>query len=251
MARRKLSKIGLILVVGLLLITGLSPGLNKVIDQAQANADSLRASAAQYDGDIIQVYSARTLGSKGKLAVHTWVATKRKGEAAFLRYEVIGWRMRWADEALAVYQGAADAPWFGNPAHLLLDKRGAGVGELIDKVQRAVADYPYKNQYTIWPGPNSNTFTAYVGLQVPELGLDLPATAIGKDYREFSSLAGFSPSGTGVQLSLWGLAGLAVGYEEGVEINVLGLNFELDLFDLAIELPSVGRIGRSPVGIER
>lgn len=250
MLGRKVSKIWLFIAIGLLIITVLSPKLSSAIDQAQANSDALRESAADYDGDIIQVYSARTLGKKGKLAVHTWVATKRKGEAQFIRYEIIGWRMRWADEALAIYRGAPDAPWFGNPAYLLLDKRGEGVGELIDKVQQAVANYPYKQQYTIWPGPNSNTFTAYVGLQVPELGLDLPATAIGKDYREISSLAGFSPSGTGVQLSLWGLASLAVGYEEGLEINVLGLNFELDLFDLAIELPSVGRIGRSPVGIE-
>ena len=32
----------------------------------------------------------------------------------------------------------------------------------------------------MWPGPNSNSFTAWIALEVPELGLNLPAKAIGK-----------------------------------------------------------------------
>jgi hypothetical protein len=34
----------------------------------------------------------------------------------------------------------------------------------------------------MWPGPNSNSFTAWVGLEVPELELNLPFSAIGKDW---------------------------------------------------------------------
>ncbi|NDA85703.1 MAG: DUF3750 domain-containing protein, partial [Burkholderiaceae bacterium] len=33
----------------------------------------------------------------------------------------------------------------------------------------AVQSYPYADSYTMWPGPNSNTFTAHVGREVPEL----------------------------------------------------------------------------------
>ncbi len=82
---------------------------------------------------------------------------------------------------------------------------------------------------------------------MPALGLDLPSTAIGKDYKSFSQSVGLSPSGTGVQASLFGLLGLTVGVEEGIEFNFLGLNFEFDVFDFAIELPGVGRIGPAPV----
>ena len=39
---------------------------------------------------VIQVYAARTVGWKGALGVHTWIAVKRSGAAKYTRYEVIG-----------------------------------------------------------------------------------------------------------------------------------------------------------------
>ncbi|MEO8409815.1 MAG: DUF3750 domain-containing protein, partial [Propionivibrio sp.] len=90
---------------------------------------------------------------------------------------------------------------------------------------------------------NSNTFLAHIGREVPALQLDLPANAIGKDYRPIYRPIGLSPSGSGVQLSLLGLLGLSVGLEEGVEVNILGLNFGLDLNRPGLRLPFVGRVG--------
>ena len=63
-----------------------------------------------------------------------------------------------------------------------MDVRGEGVDELIKKVDKAAKTYPYRNTYSVWPGPNSNTFIAWIGRIVPELRLDLPPTAIGKDW---------------------------------------------------------------------
>jgi len=71
----------------------------------------------------------------------------------------------------------------------------------------------------------------------------LPPTAIGKDYLPGPALAGISPSGTGFQLSLLGLAGLLVGWEEGLELNLFGLTFGLDVTRPALKLPAVGRLG--------
>src|ERR1041384_1410740 len=99
---------------------------------------------------------------------------------------------------------------------------------------------PYPNEYLLWPGPNSNTFMAYIGRQVPELRLDLPPNAIGKDYPIKGALIDHTPSGTGYQLSMFGLLGFAVGREEGIEFNVLGLNFGIDFFRPALKLPIVG-----------
>jgi hypothetical protein len=36
----------------------------------------------------------------------------------------------------------------------------------------------------MWPGPNSNSFTAWIALEVPQLGLQLPTKAIGKQWMQ-------------------------------------------------------------------
>src|SRR5262249_11250645 len=126
---------------------------------------------------------------------------------------------------------------------LLVDLRGEGVDELIAKVEAAVAAYPYPSTYRTWPGPNSNTFTAYIGRAVPGLRLRLPPTAVGKDYLPDGVPAGLAPSGTGIQLRLLGLAGVLVGWDDGIELNLLGLTFGVDLVRPALKLPGVGRLG--------
>jgi hypothetical protein len=54
-----------------------------------------------------------------------------------------------------------------------------------------------------------------------------------------------TPSGTGYQISLYGMAGLMAAEEEGFEFNLLGLTFGLDFKEPALKLPIVGRIGSS------
>ncbi|WDE10202.1 DUF3750 domain-containing protein [Thalassomonas haliotis] len=206
--------------------------------------------AAEFPGAVIQVYSARTWGAKQAVSVHTWISTKRSGEQHYTSYEIIGWRLRRHHSALVVRDSLPDRDWWGHQPQLLLDYRGADTDQLIDKIAAAVAQYPYKNEYQAYPGPNSNTFTASIARAVPELGLDLPSTAIGKDYSPITKLVGPSPSGSGYQFSLLGMLGVTVGVEEGLELNLLGLNFEFDIFDLAIELPGIGRIGADQVSSE-
>lgn len=193
------------------------------------------------------MYSARTKGAKQSVAVHTWISTKKSTDNYYTSYEIIGWKLRRNDTALVIRHDLPDRDWWGHQPELLLDYRKTDTDELINKIATAVESYPYKSEYQAYPGPNSNTFTATIASQVPELGLDLPSTAIGKDYKTLSNALGLSVSGTGVQASLFGVLGLTLGYEEGIELNVLGLNFEFDIFDLAIELPAIGRIGGAQV----
>jgi hypothetical protein len=77
---------------------------------------------------------------------------------------------------------------------------------------------------------------------VPELEVDLPPTAIGKDYLG-GRLTATAPSGGGFQLSLFGLLGLLASGVEGFEFNLLGLSFGIDPFSPALKLPLVGRLG--------
>ncbi len=200
--------------------------------------------AVDHHEAVVQVYAAHTVGWRGAFAVHTWVAAKPAGADAYTRYEVIGWRSMRGGEAIAVSTvDAPDARWFGAAPALLRDLRGAEAEAVIAKLPGAVKSYPWADRYTAWPGPNSNTFVAWIGREIPELRLAMPANAIGKDYLPLDRAIGASPSHTGLQLSLWGLVGAIVGLDEGIELNVLGLVAGIDLRHPALKLPGVGRIG--------
>ena len=189
---------------------------------------------------VVQVYGARTFGAKGLFGVHTWIAVKPADAPDWTVYEVIGWRLRWSESAVVVHSRAPDARWYGAEPELYADRRGAAAEALIARIDQAARSYPYPAEYRAWPGPNSNTFTAWITRAVPELEADLPATAIGKDWLG-STVVGAAPSGSGVQLSLAGVLGVAVSAVDGLEFNLLGLNFGLS--PSGVKLPMVGRIG--------
>ena len=192
---------------------------------------------------VVQVYAARAFHWRGIFAVHTWIAVKPAGAAQFTVHQVLGWQER---RGLPVVVSTADYPdrsWYGNAPELLLDIRGERAVSLITQIERAISSYPYEMEYTLWPGPNSNTFVAHVAREVPELGLELPTTAIGKDYLNNGKVFANAPSGTGWQVSLFGVLGLTLAAEEGLEANILSANFGVDLSPLGIKLPGIGRLG--------
>jgi Protein of unknown function (DUF3750) len=167
---------------------------------------------------------------------------KPAGALTYTVYEVIGWRLRYSDSALAIHNRGPDERWFGAAPELLAERRGAAAEALIARIDRAAREYPYAAEYSVWPGPNSNTFTAWIARAVPELEIDLPPTAIGKDYLRDRMIA-TAPSGSGFQVSLIGLLGFTASAVEGLEVNVLGLTFGFHPYRPAIRLPIVGRLG--------
>lgn len=197
---------------------------------------------------VVQVYAARAFSWRGAFGVHTWFAVKPSGARVFTRYEVFGWGVRRGRPALLIRSNTApDGYWFGSYPELLVDLRGgAKIDALIARIDATARDYPHMHEYRLWPGPNSNTFTAFVAREIPELRLDLPPTAIGKDYIAGGGVLATSPSGTGAQFSLFGLAGILIGVEEGIELNLLGLTVGLDIVRPALKLPGIGRIGFKP-----
>jgi Protein of unknown function (DUF3750) len=211
--------------------------------QARWDSAGLAPDPATTPEAVIQVYAARTWGWKGVFAVHTWLVMKRPGAEAYERYEVVGWGVRQGGPAVRRDMREVDGYWAGNRPEVLADHRGPQAAALIGQIEAAIDAYPYPNEYRTWPGPNSNTFIAYIGRSVPGLGLELPPTAVGKDYLSNGHLFARTPSGTGFQMSLLGLLGLALGRDEGLELNLLGLTFGIDPLDVAIKLPGVGKIG--------
>jgi len=133
---------------------------------------------------------------------------------------------------------ASDA---GVVLNLIKPDKTADFEAVIAKLPVAVARYAYPNSYSAWPGPNSNTFTAHLGRAIPELRLTLPSLAIGKDYLPDGQVFARTPSGTGYQMSLHGLLGVAAAADEGFEVNLLGLVAGFDLRHPAIKFPGIGR----------
>jgi hypothetical protein len=230
-----LGPIGVLAFGGLDLDTHWSAGSMASTGQAPAARDEPEP--------LIQVYAARAYNWRGAFGVHTWIAVKRRGADRYLVYQVLGWNLYSGRSAVTVSRmDAPDFSWFNARPELLAERRGPGVEALIDRIEAAVAAYPYPHRYRVWPGPNSNTFTAFVARRVPELRLDLPPNAIGKDYLQGGRILGLTPSGTGWQVSLLGLLGAGLAWEEGVEVNLLGLCAGIDFDDLALRLPGIGKV---------
>jgi hypothetical protein len=193
---------------------------------------------------VVQVYAARAVSWRGIFSVHTWISMKPAGAARYTRYEVVGFGVANGAPAVRVDRMGPDNYWFGTRPYLVLERRGPDVDAIINKIRAAATTYPYQRQYRAWPGPNSNTYLANIGREVPELGLSLPSNAVGKDFLPNGAVFAFSPSGTGVQVSVYGLVGLLIGLKDGLELNLLGLSFGVDFFSPALKLPGIGRLGR-------
>lgn len=188
----------------------------------------------------VYVMAARTGGLKGALAVHSWIVTKAAGSKQYTRYDKVGWGTPIRTNAYP-----ADGRWYSNPPQVLAEVHGAEAARLIPTIEAAVRSYPFsgRGDYTIWPGPNSNSFVAHVLRQVPELHLALPPEAVGRDFRPFGDFITLSDDWRNLEISLGGYAGLAVGTLYGTELRLGGLVFGVDFARPGLKLPGFGRIG--------
>jgi len=203
-----------------------------------SSAHILPAAGSQPEARVY-VLGAPTGRWKGIFSLHSWIVIKERGAARYTRYDVVGW-----GSPVRTDHKVADGKWYGNTPQLIAAFEGRAAEELIPKIRAAVADYPYRHagDYVLWPGPNSNTFVAKVFAAIPEAHVLLPSNAVGRDWRGNGLYAGLSPTRTGVQVSVFGLFGVTVGWSEGIEVNVLGLVSGLDFRHLGIKLPGWGLI---------
>ncbi len=212
-----------------------------------ADLADLSPAPGAYTPAIVQALCARAYSWRGTFANHCWIAAKAKGAPQCRRYEVIGFRLRRTGSAVvATGTTEPDRHWFGAAPTLQQDIRGPAAETIIAQLPAAVATYPYAETYRVWPGPNSNTFIAHLGREIPDLRLALPDNAIGKDYLG-PAIAAPAPSGTGFQVSLGGLFGVLLAAREGLEVNILGLVIGVNPLELSLTFPGVGRIPDRPV----
>jgi hypothetical protein len=196
---------------------------------------------------VIQAYSAYAFNWRGMVAVHTWIAVKPKDADEYTVYQVIGWRAYAGLPVMAIEKDIPDRYWYNQKPDVILDLRGEKAEKLIPKIAEAADKYPYPRHYVAWPGPNSNTYIAFIARQVPELRLALPANALGKDYLSPTHFFAGAPSGTGYQFSLFGVFGITLSMQEGLEINLLGLVYGINPFALSLKLPGFGDLKLAPI----
>lgn len=192
---------------------------------------------------VVQLYAARTYNWRKYFAVHSWIATKEKNADHYEVYQVLGFKLWRLGTAVDVKKDIPDRKWYGQDPELLADLRGEAAEKAIPKIKAAAKSYPYPHLYHVYPGPNSNTFISYILRRVPELRADLPPHAIGRDFIGYKNFVAKTESGTGWQLSLWGIAGISIGKVEGIELNLLGMTFGIDILRPALKLPFIGRLG--------
>jgi hypothetical protein len=127
----------------------------------------------------------------------------------------------------------------GGGAYRLAAEWDGSAAQAIYAVLTKAHDYPHWDRYRAWPGPNSNTFAAWV-LREAGLHYSFDPRAIGKDYM---GLLGMQRSSRPpcVQLET-PLLGVRIGLYDGVEVHLLGLTCGLRWSPLEVYTP-VGRVG--------
>ncbi len=180
----------------------------------------------------IAVLSGEMPGALSQVARHAWIIASAPGNTP-RRFE---------------YGGGSNGDPFDYFGHGEVAVHGVihyDASELEDKLRCLEREqlafrreYPH---YSPFPGPNSNTIIDYL-LRHCDIHVELPATAIGRDYRGLIG-ASVTSRGTGLQLETWPL-GFKLGLEEGVELHLFDMAFGVHFWPPGITVPvNPGRIG--------
>jgi len=180
----------------------------------------------------VAVLSGEMPGAISQVARHSWIVVNVPGEPAFRRFELGS-------------SGGDPFSYFGDgdvALHGVVHYEPGEAARVVDCLEREERNYHHEHpDYFPIPGPNSNTIVD-VMLRRCGIHVELPATAIGRDYRGPIG-ASVTSLGTGLQLETWAF-GAKIGLEEGVELHVASLALGVHVWPPAITVPvNPGRIG--------
>lgn len=116
-----------------------------------------------------------------------------------------------------------DRPVGGGPAFIAAEWRGEEA-ERLRRVLEAPEEYPFREVYRYWPGPNSNTYAAWV-LNRAQVLHDFDPRGVGKDYLGRYGI-GMAHGPGGVCLGT-PLLGCRWGRHLGAELHLFNLTFGL------------------------
>lgn len=148
--------------------------------------------------DVCQVFLFKSrMSFPLTFATHSWIVTNNKGNIS--RWEIWGYKNRcktsWYYLHLNLYE-----PWVGvkkfigknaNPSaprfkgelvSSIEGDRGSLAEKIVSFMTKNSINYPLRNRFNLFFGPNCNTFTQWIIDNFPESGFKLPITAYGKGY---------------------------------------------------------------------
>ena len=148
----------------------------------------------------------------GVFSVHTRIAVKPTGAPRFTHYEVFGFGVANGASAVLIDRMGPDNYRFGARPRMLLDRRGAGVDQMIAQVRAGVENYPYP---TI-PGPGP---TAIPSCPHPRTGIHLPSKCSRQGFPAGRRLVRRGTPRIRFQVSLYGLGDILLAVREGLDVN--------------------------------
>ena len=165
-----------------------------------------------------------------RFASHSFVDYRSGDSSTWRRIEIVN-----KDSGITVTKLTEEdlqkATRWENPIHIVTQGNPPAPATAA-AIERAARSYD-ASIYRAYPGPNSNTFTREIIMNVEGLNGVLEHNAIGK---EFTWHAGRTPGGTGIELKTPVLGG-AIGLREGLEVNLLGFTTGIGLWPPSIKLP--------------
>jgi hypothetical protein len=172
---------------------------------------------------VVQLVRARLPMPLKVIAVHYWFCAYDPRAQRWERWEL------WQEE------GVGPSSWGHVHRDLMAPWDGVGGGDPVleaewfgDDASRLIAtlnrpeDYPDRATYRAWPGPNSNTYVAWV-LRASGTSADLGPLGIGQDWRGWVG-GGTTTTGTGLQFET-PLVGAKLGILDGFELHILARTF--------------------------
>ena len=174
-------------------------------------------------------------------AHHAWVDVKRSGSPTWERLES-GGHFGIVHMDVTTEEARLDHRFGERTVRLLGWVDGDEARAAIAGIDRASSELArrYGDDYTLWPGPNSNTFVRELLADVPSLGFVFDPNCVGKDYSPWLG-ASATASKTGLRVDT-PILGAAVGLREGVELHVLQLTLGVSLDPPGISLPFLPQI---------
>jgi len=135
--------------------------------------------AAADDGPIVRIYG-ETWPILPDTLLHSWTLVKPAGQHTFDRWEVIGLSDLTDTGYVRCNQHSPLYPGNGGTVWVLAELTGPDADDVIQFIQAHAYDYPARNVFNLFAGPNCHTFTQWLS-DASGWAIDLPDAAFARD----------------------------------------------------------------------